>query len=96
MTDDRTERQSGLPRMDFTVFILSLHHSAMVHLGDASDPHGGDRNVDLSLARQTIDLIEVLVEKTKGNLTGEEERLIEHVLYEVRMRYVEVQKKWLS
>jgi len=96
MADDRTERQSELPRMDFSVFILSLHHSARVHLGDAPITDDGECKVDLSLARQTIDLIEILMEKTKGNLTGEEERLIGHVLYELRMRYVEVSKKWVS
>ncbi len=93
MKDDETVEQGELPRTDFSTFVLSLSHSALVHLGDAPSPDGAARTPNLVLARQTIDLLEILSEKTKGNLTGEEERLLEHVLYELRMRYVEVTKE---
>ena len=92
MADENAGRKSELPRMDFPMFILSLHHSALVHFGDAPPPDGGESKADLVLARQTIDLIQMLSEKTKGNLSGEEERLVQQVLYELRMRYVEVKK----
>lgn len=78
-----------LPRLDFSTFILSLIGTAYVHLGDAPDPDG-QAGRDLALARQDIDLLGLLQEKTKGNLSGEEERLLEQALYDLRLRYVEV------
>lgn len=80
-----------LPAIDFSTFILSLSHSALVHLGDAPDPEGR-RGVHLPLARQTIDLLTLLQEKTKSNLSGPEERLLEQALYDLRLRYVEVSR----
>jgi hypothetical protein len=78
-----------LPTLDFSTFVLGLIGTAYVHLGDAPDPEGhADR--DLLMARQDIDLIGLLQEKTKGNLTGDEERLLEQALCDLRMRYVEV------
>jgi hypothetical protein len=90
----RSEEASGqghaeLPAVDFATFVLSLNHSALVHLGVAPDPVSGQSEVNLPLARQTIDLLALLQEKTKGNLTGEEERILEQILYELRLRYVE-------
>lgn len=80
-----------LPQLDFSTFVLSLIASAQIHLGDAPSPEGHtDRN--LALARQDIDLLGILQSKTKGNLTGEEERLLEHGLYDLRLRYIEVSK----
>ena len=99
------ERASGdgeLPAVDFATFLLSLGHSTLVHLGVARDssedpspgggPSGTMHPVDLPMARQTIDLIVMLGEKTKGNLTGEEERMLEHLIYDLQVRYVEVLK----
>ena len=80
----------SLPAIDFATFVLSLSHSALVHLGDAPDPSGGAPRPDVAMAKQTIDLLVVLQEKTTGNLSGEEERLLDQVLYDLRMRYVEV------
>ena len=86
------EPPHDLPRLDFTTFILSIIGSAHIHLGDAPTPEGHtDQN--LLLARQDIDLLGILQEKTKGNLTGDEERLIDHALYDLRVRYVEVSKQ---
>jgi hypothetical protein len=64
-----------------------------MHLGDAPHPDTGSVERNLPLARQTIDLIGMLEEKTKGNLAGEEERLISQILFDLRMRYVEQTKK---
>ena len=82
----------ALPRVDFATFVLSLSHSAIVHLGEAPNPETGSVEKNLPLARQTIDLIAMLDEKTKGNLTGDEERLIGQILFDLRMRYVEMTK----
>ena len=80
-----------LPTLDFSTFVLSIIGTAYVHLGDAPNPEGEpERN--LPLARQDIDLLGLLQEKTKGNLTGEEERLLDSALYDLRMRYIEVSK----
>ena len=84
------EGEDSLPAIDFATFVLSLSHSALVHLGDAPDPSGGVPRREVAMAKQTIDLLAVLQEKTTGNLTGEEERLLDQVLYDLRMRYVEV------
>lgn len=78
-----------LPSLDFSTFVLGIIGSAYVHLGDAPSPDGGDAK-DLELARQDIDLLGVLQDKTRGNLTGDEERLLTQALTDLRMRYVEV------
>jgi hypothetical protein len=96
-----TDREDGngvhgpggdLPRLDFATFVLSLSHSALVHLGDAPDPSGHVSPPNLELARQTVDLLALLEEKTRGNLTGQEEHVLSQALYDLRMRYVEVSK----
>lgn len=80
-----------LPTLDFSTFVLGLIGSAYVHLGDAPNLEGEpERN--LLMARQDIDLLGLLQEKTKGNLTGDEERLLEQALCDLRMRFVEVSK----
>ena len=85
--------EDTLPPVEFTTFVLSLSHSALMHLGEAPDPEtGGVVQKNLLLARQTIDLIVMLEEKTKGNLTGDEERLLAQILFDLRMRYVEQSK----
>jgi hypothetical protein len=90
--DARAHGGPDLPAIDFTTLVLSLSHSALLHLGDAPDPDGGELTVSLPMARQSIDLIAMLQEKTRGNLTGEEERTLSQALFDLRMRYVEVTK----
>jgi hypothetical protein len=81
-----------LPQIDFATFVLSLSHSALMHLGEAPDPDSNETHVDLGLAKQNIDILGLLEEKTKGNLTGDEERLVAQVLFDLRMRFVEKSK----
>lgn len=82
-----------LPAIDFSTFILSLSTSALYHLGLAPDPETGKpSSPNLVLARQTIDTLEILREKTLGNLDVEESRLLESLLYELHMRFVEASK----
>jgi hypothetical protein len=80
--------EGPLPEIDFTNFILSLSTSALIQLGEIQDPFTKKSTKNLPLAKQTIDLVGMLKEKTKGNLSAEEEKVIEYVLYDLRMRYV--------
>jgi len=88
-----TGQDEALPGIDFATFIMSLSHSAVMHLGEVPHPETDKVEQNLTLARQTIDLIALLEEKTKGNLSGDEERILTQVLFDLRMRFVEVQKK---
>ncbi|QQR91144.1 MAG: DUF1844 domain-containing protein [Myxococcales bacterium] len=91
-----TGRQS-LPPIDFMTFILSLSTSALVELGHDTAPDSKDSaEPNLGMARQTIDLLALLQTKTKGNLSGEEERFLDHILTELRMRYVAKSKSVAS
>jgi hypothetical protein len=81
-----------LPAVDFVTFVVSMSHSALLHLGDAPDPATGTCEKNLPLARQTIDLLAVLQDKTRGNLSGDEERVLSQAIYDLRMRFVEVAK----
>ena len=85
---DSSDQQGSLAEIDFTNFILSLSTSALIQLGEIQDPFTQKSAKNLPLAKQTIDLIGMLKEKTKGNLSPEEEKVIEYVLYDLRMRYV--------
>ena len=87
----KQERQE-LPQIDFVTFILSLASSVQVHMGLMPNPGTGKMEKNLSLAKQTIDILGVLQEKTKGNLSPEEDKLLEGILYELRMKYVELNK----
>ena len=82
-----------LPALDFSTFIMSVIGSAFVHLGDAPSPESNAAEVNLILAEQDIELLTLLQEKTKGNLTGEEERVLTQGLHDLRMRYQEVSKE---
>jgi len=82
---ESTERE--IP-VNFSSFVISLASSAMVNLGEMPDPVSRERSMDLDLARQTIDLLGVLQDKTKGNLDDEEAQLMESVLYDLRMKFL--------
>lgn len=75
--------------IDFNMIVLSLSTSALMHLGEVEGEDGKRLEPNLPLAQQSIELLLVLEEKTKGNLTGEEERLLSGVLYELRLKYAE-------
>lgn len=77
-----------LPKIDFSGFIFSLYASAAFHFGDMADPATGKQEKNLPAAKQMIELIAMLKEKTEGNLTEDEKRTVETLLYELRMRYV--------
>lgn len=75
--------------VSFTGFIISLAHTAAVHFGDLPEP-GADRpgEPNLPAAQQIIDILTLLEQKTRGNLTAEERQVLDQLLYELRMRYV--------
>jgi len=77
------------PPIDFNMLVLSLSTSTLMHLGELEGEDGTRSAPNLPLARQSIELLLILEEKTKGNLTGEEERLLSGVLYELRLKYAE-------
>ncbi|MFH2013319.1 MAG: DUF1844 domain-containing protein [Pseudomonadota bacterium] len=90
---EKKQEQIPMPEMNFSTFIFSLNSSALFHFGEIPDPETNERIKNLPIAKQTIDIIGMLKEKTKGNLTNDEEMLIDHILYDLRMRYVEEMKK---
>ncbi|RZA08183.1 MAG: DUF1844 domain-containing protein [Proteobacteria bacterium] len=79
--------------IDFPTFVLSVGSAAMMGMGLAPHPESGDQKVDLELARQNIDLLEMIQQKTTNNLNAEETRLLDRILYEVRTKFIEVSKK---
>ncbi len=83
---------AAFPPVDFHTFVLSLGSSALLHLGEIENPNDGASQKDLPLAKHTIDILAMLEEKTKGNLSTAEERLMESLLYDLRLRYVEALK----
>ena len=90
--ETQNEPPQALPDIDFSTFVLSLASSALMHLGEIPDPTSGAKSKDLPLAKQTIDIVAMLHEKTKGNLDAAEENLLQSVLYDLRVKYVDAQK----
>lgn len=90
-TDSSIEPTEGdtedITPMSFGIFVLSLNTSALIHLGQGSAAPEGPSPTNLPLARQSIDILGLVEEKTRGNLTGEEERLLNEILFDLRMRY---------
>jgi hypothetical protein len=77
-----------LPEVNFNSLIFSLSSSALLHLGEIADPHTGEKKRDIPLAKHSIDIIAMLKDKTKGNLTEEEQKFVESILADLRWRYV--------
>jgi len=84
--DELIEAEDFQP-MSFDIFVLSLNASALIHLGESVEPGTAPEPINLPLARQTIDILSMLEEKTRGNLSGEEEKLLHQILFDLRMRY---------
>jgi hypothetical protein len=83
---DKTDYQ--LPKINFSTFIFSLNSSVLVQLALIEDPATGKKTKNLPLAKQTIDILGMLEEKTRGNLTKDEETMLKNILYDLRMIYV--------
>ena len=92
MTPNRIPRpvqdESPLPQINFPTFIASLNASALVHLGVIEDPVSGKAEKNLPMAKQTIDILSMLQQKTSGNLTADEDRMLKSILYDLRIMFV--------
>jgi hypothetical protein len=77
-----------MPAINFATFIFSLNSSVLVHLGVIEDPATGKRGKDLAMAKQTIDILAMLQEKTRGNLSNDEDNMLKSMLYDLRILYV--------
>ena len=88
-SEQEEQSRGPFPEVTMATFIFSLSSSALVHLGEIPEPETNRTRVDLPIAKQIIDTLGMLQEKTKGNLDQDEERLLRSVLYDLRMRYVQ-------
>lgn len=86
------EAPQALPPLDFSTFVLSLASTAMVHLGQLPRPEGEAVQRDLPAAKQAIDMLTMLEEKTRGNLDESEQKLLRSVLYDLRVAFVDASK----
>jgi len=84
----QAQAEATFPELNFAAFVFSLGTAAMYHFGGFPDPVTKKAERNLEAAKQTIDILGILKDKTKGNLSDDEERLLESLLYELRMRYV--------
>ena len=81
------------PDMQFYQLVLSLQAGAMQQMGKVTSPLSGQIERDLNMARSTIDLLEMLERKTKGNLNADEKNVLDHVLYELRLNFIDEQDR---
>ena len=84
------QERSQLPPVDFSAFIAELGTTALAYLGGFQNPETKEILVDLEMAKRTIDTIDLLKEKTKGNLTAPESNLLDNTLYNLRMTYIRI------
>ena len=85
-------KRAPLPEVNFNSLIFSLSSSALLHLGEIADPQSGETKKDIDMAKHSIDIIAMLKEKTKGNLTDEEQKFIDNILADLRFRFVQAAK----
>ena len=86
--DAAAHEKMFMPEINFATFVVSLNSSALRALGLVEDPISKQKTKNPELAKQTIDILGMLKEKTKGNLTSDEENMLKSVLYDLRMLYV--------
>jgi hypothetical protein len=92
MADDAKDDKA--PQLDFNALVLSLGSSAIVHLGEAPDPTTGKKTPpDFPMAQQSIDILAMLQEKTRGNLTDDEAKFLDGMLFDLRMLFIQVSQR---
>ena len=84
----RKDGKCVMPEVTFSAFVMSLNTSALFHLGEISDPVTGEKQQDLVLVKHTIETLQLLEDKTKGNLTDDEKDILKNALSDLKMRYV--------
>jgi len=89
---EKQEPETHMPEINFPTFIISLNASALVHLGVIEEPATGKKVKNLPMGKQTIDILSMLEEKTKGNLSKEEESMLKNILYDLKIIYVKEKK----
>jgi hypothetical protein len=87
------DAREPLPEINFSTFVISFSTQALMHLGEMANPLNGQLEKDVPMAKQMIDILGMLREKTHGNLNASEDKLIEDILFDLRMRYVEAVKR---
>jgi|GEM_PF-668646 len=90
--NDQSPTSQGIPQASFTNFLASMGTSCMMHLGLIKDPNATGDETNLDMAQHEIDLLSILQEKTKGNLSKEEDDLLTQLLYELRVNFVKHKK----
>lgn len=93
MGDQTQERTKDSGEVGFVNLVVMLSTAAMVHLGAVPDPMSGETKADLGQAKQMIDLLDVVKVKTAGNLTAVEAGMLDDLLFDLRMRYLEALKR---
>jgi Domain of unknown function (DUF1844) len=86
-------KEEALPEINFSTFVISLSTQALMHLGEIPNPVSGKEDVDVPAAKQMIDILAMLKEKSRGNLNSSEDQLMEDILFDLRMKYVAAVKK---
>ena len=86
--EEEQKPEIHLPEINFATFIFSLNTSALMHLGVLEDPASGKKVKNLAMGKQTIDILSMMEEKTKGNLSKEEESMLKNILYDLKIIYV--------
>ena len=89
MENEKKPGRPPLPEPSLKTFVSGLAGQVLINLGLFENPVTGKREADLEQAKYSIDLLQILQDKMKGNLTDEEAKLISAILYDLRMRYVE-------
>jgi len=87
------ESEQALAEINFSAFVISLSTQALMHLGEIANPMSGKVEVDVLVAKHMIEILGMLKDKTRGNLNASEDRLMEDILFDLRMKYVEAVKK---
>jgi uncharacterized protein DUF1844 len=90
---EQSAGDEALPELNFSTFVISLSTQALMHLGEIPNPLSGKEERDVPVAKQMIDILGMLQDKTRGNLNDGESQLIEDILFDLRMKYVEAVKR---
>lgn len=83
------ENNSTLPEVTFSTFILSLASSTLMHLGEVPNPETGKKEKNIVLAKHSVDLLNMLSDKFSNGLSEDEKKLLQDVLYEVKIKYIQ-------